>query len=280
MARTCRFNPGAQPLPHTPVSRLLLLASLALGSACSSTAPSTTAVGDDAYQRLMKLAADVDARGDSGTAATLYQRAAEQPGAGFEAWHQLGRARLDSGDAAGAEQAYRKALALQPDNPQGLLGLGTAQLRLGYPERAQPLLGAAAESLRDDARVFNRLGVAEALLGNTAAMQRAFARARLLSPDDLDARSNLALAYALNGQTQAALEEIDGLDREPAAQARQQRNVLLIRVLAGQNGELAKVRLDDTNAAQRQALIAEARRIAAIEDAAERARALGLADER
>ncbi|SFJ28524.1 tetratricopeptide repeat protein [Phytopseudomonas argentinensis] len=256
----------------------LLLASFVLLGACGSNAPSNASApaGDDAYQRLMKLAGDVEARGDRGTAATLYQRAVEQPGAGFEAWQRLGRARLDSGNARGAEQAYQKAVALEPDNPAALLGLGTAQLRLGYPERAQPLLASAAEGLPGDAQAFARLGAAEAQLGNIAAMQRAFATARQLAPGDLDARSNLALAYALNGDSANALREIQGIDRAPTAQRRHQRNALLVQVLAGAQGKPASVQLDDTSTAQRQALIAEAQRIAAIHDPAERARALGL----
>nr|WP_225835844.1 tetratricopeptide repeat protein [Pseudomonas sp. MM211] len=265
-------------MPSISPRHILLLASFALLGACSSNAPSNASApaGDDAYQRLMKLANDVEARGDRGTAATLYQRAAEQPGAGFEAWQRLGRARLDSGNTRGAEEAYQKAVALEPDNPLGLLGLGTAQLRLGYPERAQPLLASAAEQLPTDAQAFARLGAAEAQLGNIAAMQRAFATARKLAPGDLDARSNLALSYALNGDNANALREIDGIDRAPTAQLRHQRNALLIQVLAGKSGKPASVQLDDTSAAERQVLIAEARRIAAITDPAERARALGL----
>lgn len=258
-------------------TRCILLACLALLGACSNHSPSTPAAdGDEAYQRLMKLAGDVESRGDRGTAATLYQRAAEQPGAGFEAWQRLGHARLESGNIQGAEAAYQKAVALEPDNPLGLLGLGTAQLRLGYPERAQPLLESAARQLPNDAQAFARLGAAEAQLGNVTAMQNAFATARRLSPNDLDARSNLALAYALNGDTGNALREIAGIDRAPTAQLRHQRNALLVQVLAGTQGKPASVQLDDTSATQRQALIAEAQRIAAIGDPAERARALGL----
>lgn len=278
MPSTCRINPGAPPLPPIFSRHILLLASLALLGACSSNAPSNTpaATSDDAYQRLMKLAGDVETRGDRGTAATLYQRAAEQPGAGFEAWQRLGEARLASGNLPGAEQAYQKAVALEPDNPIGLLGLGTAQLRLGYPERAQPLLASAAELMPDNVQAFSRLGAAEAQLGNIDAMQRAFAVASRLTPSDLDARSNLALAYALNGDSAKALREIDGVDRAPTAQPRHQRTALLVQVLAGIQGKPASVQLGGASTAERRSLIAEAQRIAAITDPAERARALGL----
>ena len=260
--------------------RTLLLGSLALFSACSST-PSqhaTSASGDEAYQRLMKLASDVESRGDLGTAATLYGRAVEQPGAGFEAWLHLGNARLHSGNLQGAEQAFQKAVALQPDDPLALLGLGSAQLRLGYPQRAQPLLASASEQLPDNAQAFARLGAAEAQLGNIGAMQQAFAKARQLSPNDLDARSNLALALALNGESADALREVAGIDRAPSAKLRHQRNALLVQVLAGASGKPDTVQLDGVSAIQRQELIAEARRIAAITDPTARAKAMGLSN--
>jgi cytochrome c-type biogenesis protein CcmH/NrfG len=225
----------------------------------------------------MKLASDVDQRGDHGTAATLYLRATQEPGAGVEAWNRLGELKLASGDAIAAESAFQQALALAPDKPQSQLGLGTAQLRLGYPERAQPLLASAAPRL-NSVIAYTRLGVAEALLGQTSSAQDAFSSAMALAPNDLDSRCNLALAYVLNNQPGPALDEISGADKAPAVQPRHQRNVLLVHVLAGSQGNPAKVRLDGVDVHQRQALINDAKRIAAIKDPAAKAQALGLVD--
>ncbi|MCQ4260217.1 tetratricopeptide repeat protein [Stutzerimonas stutzeri] len=225
----------------------------------------------------MKLADDVDQRGDHGTAATLYLRATQEPGAGVEAWNRLGELKLATGDAIGAETAFQQALALDPDKPQSLLGLGTAQLRLGYAEHAQPLLASAAPRL-NSVTAFTRLGVAEALLGHTGRAQDAFFNAKALAPNNLDSRCNLALAYVLNNQPDLALDEISGADTAPAAQPRHQRNTLLVQVLVGRSGNPAEVRLDGIDAQQRQSLIDDAKRIAAIKDPATRAQAMGLVE--
>ena len=257
------------PNPHVFA---LLLAGLAL---CGCTA---TAVDRDAsYPRLMKLAGDIERRGDAGTATTLYLRAAQAPEATAEVWNRLGRIHLQGGDAQAAEQAFQQALALDPEDAESLLGLGTAQLRLGYPQRARPLLHAAAATLQT-AEAYNRLGVAESQLGHTTAACGAFARAHRLAPTDLDSRSNLALAYALDGKLELALAEAEGLDQTANAQARHRRNVLLVQVLAGNLEAAQRVRLDRSDAAARQMLIDEALRITAITDPVARTRALGLSD--
>ncbi len=239
-------------------------------SACASS-PTT----DDSHTRLMNLAQDVERRGDPATASSLYQQATQQPGATAETWQRLARARLDSGDARGAELAYRQALELSPEDAELQLGLGTAQLHLGELERAATTLALAAARL-DLPTAYSRLGAAEALRGRPAAAQAAFARAVALEPNDLDARCNLALAYALNEQPELAVAEIASLDQSPRIQPRHQRNALLVLVLSGQPERAASLRLDNATAAEREALIAQAQRIAAIADPAAKARALGL----
>jgi Flp pilus assembly protein TadD len=254
-----------------------LLSSLLL-TACAGQPPQ----GPDgsAYPRLMQLAQDVERRGDAGTAATLYQRATEQPDAGFDAWYRLGETRLATGDARGAEQAFQQALGQRPEDPAARLGLGTAQLRLGAASQAEPLLRDAAQAL-GSATAFNRLAIANVQLGHLQAAQQAFLRASRAAPADLDARCNLALSYALSGQNHQALQTVEGLDRAANVLPRQQRNVLLVRVLAGQtDAELQTVNLERADAQRRPALIAEARQLAAIADTGARAAAIGWDDRR
>lgn len=250
-----------------PVRPLLLCLML---SACASNQAT-----DDSHSRLMNLAQDIERRGDPASASSLYQQATLQPGANVDTWHSLAKARLDSGDARGAELAYRQALELSPDNAELELGLGTAQLHLGELERASTTLSQAAARL-DQPAAYSRLGAAEALRGKPAAAQAAFARAVALEPNDLDARYNLALAYALNAEPDRAVAEIADLDLSPRAQPRHQRNALLVLVLSGQPERAATLRLDNATAAERDTLIAQAQRIAAITDPAAKARALGL----
>ncbi|MEG5266155.1 tetratricopeptide repeat protein [Pseudomonas sp. JDS28PS106] len=260
-------------MPHRYAPALLLSVGLAL-TACS-TAPKS----DASYERSMQLAADLEKRGDPATAAAFYQRATQQPEAGPQTWLKLGDSLLAGNDARGAERAFQRALELGPGNAEALLGLGTAQLRQGKLERAATALAQAAEG-SDRAVAWNRLGIAQILRGQTTPAQSAFSHSLGLAPDDLDTRCNLALAYALGGERQKAVQTIEPVARSPLAQARHQRNELLVLVLAGDEQQLAGRSLDDIPAAERQQLLTEARRIKSLADPAQQARELGLVSQR
>ncbi|OIN50779.1 hypothetical protein BLL37_23060 [Pseudomonas azotoformans] len=249
-----------------------LLASTLLLAACAHQ-PATDA------DKSLQLANDLSKRGDYASAAALYERAAQQPGAGIELWLKLGQARLDAKDAAGAERAFQQALGFDARNAEALLGLGTAQLQVGKTQRAATALGQAAD-ISGLPVAYTRLGVAQMLNGQAAAAQTAFAKSLSLKPDDLDNRCNLALAYALGGQSQQALDTITPVAQSPRALARHQRNELLVMVLAGYEGRVAALPLDDIPAAERTRLVDEAKRIRAISDPVAQARELGLVDPR
>ena len=249
-----------------------LLASTLLLAACAHQ-PATDA------DKSLQLANDLSKRGDYASAAALYERAAQQPGAGIELWLKLGQARLDAKDALGAERAFQQALGFDAHNADALLGLGTAQLQLGKTQRAVTALGQAAE-IGGLPVAYTRLGVAQILNGQAAAAQTAFAKSLSLKPDDLDNRCNLALAYALGGQSQQALETIAPVAQSPRALPRHQRNELLVMVLAGYEQRVTGLPLDDIPAAERERLVIEAKRIKAISDPVAQARELGLVDPR
>lgn len=252
--------------------RTLMFSSSVMLAACASQ-PAT----DSSYERFMRLAGDLEQRGDSATAAGLYEKATQQPQAQQAAWLKLGETRLASGDARGAERAYQQALELKPDDAAAMLGLGTAQLREGKLDRAVTVLTQA--SARDtQPQAFNRLGIAQILRGNASEAQAAFSKSLALTPNDLDTRCNLALAYALGGQSQLALSNIRAVGQSARALPRHQRNQLLVTVLAGSDSDVQALRLDDISASERQKLLAEAQRIKAIRDPQTQARELGLID--
>lgn len=250
---------------------LMLSGSVMLASCASQPAP------DSSYERFMRLAADLEKRGDPGTAAGLYEKATQQPEAQQQAWLKLGETRLASGDARGAERAYQQALELKPDDADALLGLGTAQLREGKLDRAVTVL-TQASARGDQPQALNRLGIAQILRGHADEAQTAFSKSLALTPNDLDTRCNLALAYALGGQSQQALSTIATIGNSARALPRHQRNQLLVTVLAGQDSDVQSLRLDDIPDAERQKLLTEARRIKAIRDPQTQARELGLID--
>ncbi|MGZ9706942.1 tetratricopeptide repeat protein [Pseudomonas sp. GNP013] len=260
-------------MPSRFASMLMLLGSVTLVSC--STAPAS----DGSYERFMGLGADLQKRGDNVSAAGLYEKATQLPQAQLDAWLKLGQARLASGDARGAERAFQQALERQPDSAAALLGLGTAQLRLGKLDRAVTVL-TQASAHPDQPEAFNRLGIAQILRGRSDAAQAAFNQSLALTPNDLDTRSNLALAYALDGKPQLALDTIHTVIESALSLPRHQRNALLISVLAGREKDLRTLSLDDISGAERKKLLTEARRIKAIKDPQVQARELGLIDTR
>ena len=111
-----------------------------------------------------------------------------------------GQILLESGDAAGAVEAYRAAVALAPREPLILGGLGRALLNTGDEadtEPAREALARSAELDRANAGVLRDLALAEARLGNDGAAALATAERFALEGEFADAHRNARRAAAL-----------------------------------------------------------------------------------
>ncbi len=73
-------------------------------------------------------------------AARLYRKALRRVPDAPAVWVQYGHALKETGDVAGAEIAYRRAVALAPDVAEWHLFLGEALLRQGRTEEARAAL--------------------------------------------------------------------------------------------------------------------------------------------
>ncbi len=148
-----------------------------------------------------------------------------------DAWANLGIARERQGDLRGAEEAYRKAIALAPEAPRPRYNLGTLLAQRGEAREAIEQLAAAVR----------------------------------LAPDFKDARINLATAEADRGDAQAALTQYDEiLRRDPGDAAVRYRRALALLDL-GRPGdseaaaaELAKLVEADPAAVEPRAALATA----------------------
>lgn len=143
-------------------------------------------------------------------AAVLTAVAAERPN-DPRAFGFLGRARLAAGDTLGAVDAFERAVALSPDDPdlRAMLAMATAQIGAATPggENAMPDeaairgmvegLAARLEAAPDDPEGWARLVRAYGVLGDAEAQGRALASARALFKDRPDA---LAAIEAQAGQ--------------------------------------------------------------------------------
>lgn len=116
-------------------------------------------------------------------------------------YHELrGQFLLESGRAAEAAQSYRRAVALAPDEPLILGGLGRALLNTndaGVVREAADALRRARTQDKADAGVLRDLALAEARLGNEGAAALATAERYALTGRFKDARHHAERAAAL-----------------------------------------------------------------------------------
>lgn len=155
-------------------------------------------------ERLVKLADDIEARGESDSAIALYQRAAVMPDAKASAFVKAGDANLRAGYPAEAAKAYQSALAKAPNDGGAMLGLGSAMIDAGDVDAGMRALAQAAP-LVNTSSAYNRLGVAQTFAGQTVEAQTTFAQALKLAPGGLDIETNMALAAALEDNSATAL---------------------------------------------------------------------------
>lgn len=97
---------------------------------------------DDPYTHANLAAALLDS-GDWQGAAKSARKACESLPNYFAAWLNLGHALAFSGDIAGAQMAYERALTIDLQNPDALHGLGALFQQVGKYEEAAAILGRA-----------------------------------------------------------------------------------------------------------------------------------------
>ena len=117
-----------------------------------------------------------------------------------QAYVRLGYARLQSGDCARAEPAFRAAAAAGLPSADVFLGLATCLGRRRDLSGAEAALASAQRLEPDNPVVVANLGILQASKGNLPAAIETLTRAIALDPSLLEARFNLALAYARAGR--------------------------------------------------------------------------------
>src|ERR1700722_416456 len=99
----------------------------------------SSAISGRLKQRPGELRSRADAardRRDWLEACNLYEEYLASAPGDVAIWIQLGHARKESGNLAGAEIAYRRGLVLAPDDPDGHLQLGHALKLSGQHDEA------------------------------------------------------------------------------------------------------------------------------------------------
>lgn len=225
-------------------------------------------------ERLIKLADDIDARGESDTAIALYQRAAAMPDAKASAFVKAGDAYMRAGYPTEAAKAYQAALAKAPNDGGAMLGLGSAMIDAGDIDAGMRALAQAAP-LVNTSGAYNRLGVAQTFAGQTGEAQTTFAQALKLAPGDLDIETNMALAAALEDNSATALPLVQKIASAPNAQLHHRRNVVLVYGLLGQADQVKASPPTGLTTKEVDTLLARARTIRLKGSTQAKAKALG-----
>jgi Flp pilus assembly protein TadD len=257
------------------VGRLIGLVLLA-GVAGCTTAPGFTIAGDqDKSAELVRLARDVEENGGGETAFALYREAVAASGRAPAAYVGLGDAYLRAKRLSQAIEAYRTALAKDPNDAQAQLGLGTVLVRQGALQKGLAMLAKAAP-LVNTGTAYNRLGVAQTMAGRFPEAQATFEKGLHVEPSDLDIATNLALAAALAGDSKKAETLTDAIATYRGVKAIHRRNLVIVLGIIGKSSRDARaVAPTDLSQPEFDALFGRAASIRHITDPKARALALG-----
>ncbi len=107
------------------------------------------------------------------------------------AFLQAGVAAHNSGDLENAEVSYRKALAINPHNPDALHLLGFLAHQLGFPEEALSLINDAIQLSPSNVLYFNNLATVYKATGEIGKAIIAYRQSVRLKGDDPDVLNNL-----------------------------------------------------------------------------------------
>jgi tetratricopeptide (TPR) repeat protein len=147
-----------------------------------------------------------------------YQKIVELDPKDVDSWLLLGRLFRVAQDSVESEKAFQKALALEPDNEEGLTELALVYSNLGDNRRAVELLKKAADR-NPNRRTLTTLAGAYEDLRDFAGAVQVLRRALELEPDNLELKRGLAQDLLYDGKLDEALQiytEVAGADPKDA----------------------------------------------------------------
>jgi len=174
-------------------------------------------MGDDSPETMVLLADSERLAGDPAAARRTLEASSKRDDAPTDVVNAFGRALLASGDREAAAAAFRRSLAVTPDDPEALESLGDMMLEQGDFEQARSLLERLYSVDRDDARVGVKLSAVLARSGRGGDAIRILRAIADRAPSNVDAQVNLAAVLAKNG---APAEAVVYFEKAVAAGAR------------------------------------------------------------
>ena len=151
---------------------------------------------------------------------TLWTHALEVTGPNWLAENNLGTALLRKGDMEAAIPHFRAAAALNPDEPNVNLNIGTYEQHVGHTAEAIERYKRAATFARNEklrARAYNDLGFAYRYEGDLPKAIQSFEEAVKANPDFSGAWIGLGIVEQLSGDLPAAIHAYNqGMQVQPS----------------------------------------------------------------
>lgn len=145
-------------------------------------------------------------QGDLKGAEAAFQKITEMDAQNPDGWVNVGRARVQEGDTAGAREVLEKALALKPDLARANFFYARVLKEEGQYDQAVHHLQTVLSQFPRDRVVHNELGRVLFLQKQYADAAREFEQTLTIDPEDLQAHYNLMLCYTGLGDAARAEE--------------------------------------------------------------------------
>lgn len=135
---------------------------------------------------------------------TLWQDVVAKAPLNYEAWDSLGSSYIEKGEEKLAQQAYKRALALNPDYSLSLKNIGVLYLKNGEVNLARQHFLRLIRVQPNNAEAFEFLGLAMKIGGDFSGAEQALSQALKLESSRPSALVLLAQLYVLKGNLSQA----------------------------------------------------------------------------
>lgn len=188
---------------------LLMLFVIGLSGCATTAQPEPVSVEPPLSTAELVAAGDrMERAGDLDGALVNYVKALSGDANNADLHYRVARVHAALGNPRVAQEAYSRALTLNPEHAAALEGYGLLLLKLGQTDAAQQVLLKAMEKNPVSWRITNGLGAIMDLKGNHIEAQAQFLTALKLKPNDPELLNNLGFSYYQSGDYDAAMTHL------------------------------------------------------------------------
>lgn len=168
-----------------------------------------------------------------------YQKIAELDPSDVDVWVMLGRIHKLQTDSVAAEQAYQRALEIEPENERALVGLAMVYFDLGDHSKTSDVLRRVV-SAAPSARNYAFLAKTYESMGEQELAAEAYQKALELQPRSTEVKKAYAQSLLRSGDSEAAVKVFEELVEDNPRDAESN---LRLSQLYRQTGDLPKARV-------------------------------------